>query len=181
MVDRKKRDLLIKKFRELLSGSITNLEYDDFEDKFASDDDPATWLIWEQTWRLYDDFKEHKVELTQEGRQYFARCILFLYSDLEYEWPYPTFKHKLKRIATVLTLGLIPCFKESKYSRMGCFVVWPFFRKDDFERAKRNNKFLYKEIAEDSEQKSEAPPNSATKDTSGLSEDGSGKKKLTQP
>ncbi len=150
MIDRNKRDLLIEKLRELLSGKITNLEYDDLEGKFASDKDPVTWLIWEKTWRLYDDFKEHKVGLTQEGRQYFARCILFLYSNLEYEWPYPTYKHYLRRFVTILTFGLSACFREPEYSKKGDFDVWPFFRKYDFEAAKSNNKFLYKEFTEDS-------------------------------
>jgi hypothetical protein len=141
MVDRIKRDFLIEKFRDLLSGNITNLEYDDLENEFISDNDPAAWLIWEKTWHLYDDFKEHKVELTEDGRQYFARCILFLHSDLEYEWPHPTLKHILRRVITILTLGLLFNFREPKYADLGDIGVWPFFRKSDFKEAKRNNKF----------------------------------------
>lgn len=53
--------------------------------------DPAIRAIRDQLWLIYDDFREHRHEgrwkLSARQRNIVLRIILFLKSDLEYQWP----------------------------------------------------------------------------------------------
>jgi hypothetical protein len=47
-------------------------------------------------WRFYSDLEQHTLVeeghmLAAEGREIFNRCILFLRTDLEYQWPKENF------------------------------------------------------------------------------------------
>ncbi|MHC4638900.1 MAG: hypothetical protein ACYTBP_07240 [Planctomycetota bacterium] len=90
MVDRKARDKTIRLIRDFASGKITN---DEFEDNLPEDSkDDAVFNMWsEAIWFCYDDMSTHKLEgdyaLSKEVKKLFARMILFLKSDLKYEWP----------------------------------------------------------------------------------------------
>ncbi|WP_427454240.1 hypothetical protein [Litorimonas sp. WD9-15] len=79
-------------------------------------------------WSTYDDFKEHTLKpdsLSPKGRRLVERCILFLHSDLEFNWPsYPSWWKAL--------LGWIT-LKPNKYQRQldayrnyGDENFWPF-------------------------------------------------------
>jgi hypothetical protein len=76
-----------------------------YHSKEAKSDDPIIQPMLELCWGLYDDTRQHKLtksdELPQEALKIIARCILFLHSDREYEWPYfdtnnPLLKFSLK-------------------------------------------------------------------------------------
>ena len=59
--------------------------------KQAEFDDAIIIPMLELCWGLYDDTRRHKLigndELSKEALNSIKRCILFLHSDLEYEWP----------------------------------------------------------------------------------------------
>lgn len=80
--------------------------------------------------------------VSQSDKQKIARIMLFLYSDLEYEWP----KHPLtglKRFATtVFSFGLLPRYFDKRWKSSGDFEIWPFIRRSDFERCKDNPDLL---------------------------------------
>ena len=92
MIDRASRDALAELARHFLAGRITNRE---LENSLPSSRDRAIRQIWwNALWGLYDDFHEHRLVgryyIPRDSRADLARCILFLKTDLEYEWtPYP--------------------------------------------------------------------------------------------
>lgn len=174
MVDTERRRKLALHLRHLSVGLITN---DDFEEAIADDvtngwlpeqyyhseeaksDDPIIQPMLELCWGLYDDTRQHKLtksdELTQEALKIIARCILFLRSDREYEWPYfgmnnPLLKFSLKDlILTILTLGHHYRNKREEqltsyyeWQKLGDYEVWPFFRKADYQKQLKLQPFL---------------------------------------
>lgn len=81
------RFVMAEAVRQLASGTITNIEFEDRIDTMSSSDG-AIDAIARLTWFYYDDIRTHKLqgkyEPTKEGRQLLARCVLFLRSDFEY-------------------------------------------------------------------------------------------------
>ena len=143
MIDRAKRDRLAEALRHLLSGRIDNLAFDDLDcpGTITESKDRALFAVFYSVWSHYDDFHSHPLELTDGQRLDFKRCILFLHSDAEYEWPR-------------LSLGIVDCFWRiadritghhfAWWPRrsIGDRAVWPFFRRDDFDRALRCPRLL---------------------------------------
>jgi hypothetical protein len=89
MVYRRKRAVAAEVLREFRDGVITNVE---FEARWPTNKgDRVFWAIFDQVWFFYDDIATHRLtgkhELRPEDRELFDRCILFLESDLEYDWP----------------------------------------------------------------------------------------------
>ena len=85
-------------------------------------------------------------KLNDEALKIIARCILFLHSNKEYEWPYfdtnnPLLKFSLKDfVITILTLGQHYRNKRkeqklsySEWQKSGDYDAWPFFRRVDYE------------------------------------------------
>ncbi len=84
------RVVLAEAMRQLASGTITNFE---FENRIGTGpEDRAVHELDSFAWIFYDDFIEHKLRgrhrLSKFQRQVFARCVMFLRSELEYEYPY---------------------------------------------------------------------------------------------
>jgi hypothetical protein len=113
----------------------------------------------ELAWSLYSDTKEHKLigghKLTEEQLRDIARYILFLHSDLEYEWDYiditdPIIKFSFKDLLlAVLTLGQNVRKeirrREQQIMQMegkGDVEVFPFYRRKDYELQLRKQPFL---------------------------------------
>jgi hypothetical protein len=104
---RKEEKKLAFHLRQLSVGLTTN---DDFEDSVMDDitdgwlpeqyyrssksqyDDSVIVPMLETCWGLYDDTRQHKLvgrnKLPDESLKTIARCILFLRSDFECEWPH---------------------------------------------------------------------------------------------
>lgn len=139
MIDRKARDILAENFRHLITGQITN---DVFEDRLLkSSDAGACEVFWNGAWPLYDDLHEHKLTgewaIAAEGKPIAARYVLFLKTDLEYEWPRKTgMKEVPWTFLGFLTLGLSTMIRNKIKTRgeKGDKSVWPFFRRSDYEK-----------------------------------------------
>jgi hypothetical protein len=89
MVNRHKREIAMRMVEGFAAGTVTSR---DMDGDFPSDkNDPALAGIWEQLWFFWDDLHNHtltgKHSPTPEARAMMDRCIAFLHSDLEYEWP----------------------------------------------------------------------------------------------
>lgn len=89
MVDRAARDRLANDLWRLVNGEMTNDQFMDSDpDKSL---DAGVLAIWEFSDSLYHDMYPyrlkgaHAVEL--ECRDVAERAVLFLHSELEYEWP----------------------------------------------------------------------------------------------
>jgi hypothetical protein len=134
MVDRLVRDGYAELLRHFAAGRVLNWRYEDSADAFIKSEDQAVVKVFWAVWPAYCDIRKHyltgKDRLDANGRHVVARYLLFLYSNLEYEWPV----EKRTRVwANFFTLGiwgwldpLPPCRGDDK--------VWPFFRRSDLDR-----------------------------------------------
>jgi hypothetical protein len=174
MVDTERRKKLALHLRHLSVGLISN---DDFEDRIMDDvtngwlpeqyyrakeenlDDPIIKPMLELSWCLYNDTKRHKLigrhKLNDEQLKDIAKFILFLHSDLEYEWTYidvtnPLIKFSFKELLlSILTLGQY--YRDVKHEReqkalkninLGDNDFWPFFRRKDYDAQLKKQPFL---------------------------------------
>jgi hypothetical protein len=185
MIDIVGRRELSEKLRHLVNGRIASEEFTDAQPRGGTD--PALHEVWKFGWGLYSDNRppyllrgEHA--LPAEAKRIAARAVLFLRSDLEYEWPevpwlvgrtfaflfgwLPVFVAALilatwgSSIAAVFLFviavliaaaGLIGVkrgwvFRSSARWRIAQetidWNIWPFYRCDDFEKARRSRCLL---------------------------------------
>jgi hypothetical protein len=141
MVNRTKRDLARRLVEKFLSGKITN---DDFVNEYPDPekDDRAIAAIYDRLWGFWDDRQTHTVagehDLSPEGRAVFERCIAFLNSDLEYEWPPLKWRSLLQTSLRLIGLGRIADRRSDEWARkvrtIGKWEVWPFIREEDLAR-----------------------------------------------
>jgi len=133
--------------RRFMSGKITNY---DFEALMPETADPAISSIWETAWYYYSDLKKHKLigshRLHPEARKQWAKWILFLDSDLPYQWA-ETGEHlndpqENQRKGWMLSLkrfggrGPLTGASTQKISTAQ-FAAWPFFSQKDYRHALR--------------------------------------------
>src|SRR5882724_3787920 len=92
MIDRPQRDRLAQSLRQLLSGRIDNLAFDNLDcpGNITDSDDRALFEVFYSVWPHYDDFRSHPMRLTDGQKLDFERCVVFLHSDREFEWPRKT-------------------------------------------------------------------------------------------
>ena len=129
MIDLYARDIGAAALEEFLEGSITNEEY---EEKYPrSENDPALREIYLQVWFFYSDIKKHKLigknSLNDEQSKLVERCILFLKSDLEFEWR----PQKLRPLQGILRLFGFE--RETEEMDTGDKDVWPFYTVERYE------------------------------------------------
>jgi hypothetical protein len=142
MVDRNARNEVVLLLRQLVTGRITN---DEFEDRqpLGSSDLAVAEVFLRGASGFYSDLDEYRLagrhRLSRSERREMARLILFLKSDLEYEWPDPKLWQELLWMAAgLLTLGLAGRLYWRWMGAHGEVGVWPFLRQEDLERAVRN-------------------------------------------
>src|SRR5262249_7051323 len=132
MIDRERRNLLGDAIHELVGGFLSTDEFDhwlythDFwVFRHPSDyQDAAIGPIVENAWCLYGDECEYRFvgrnRLNQQRRRQVMRWILFLRTDLEYEWPVfrfinPMFLSLSNFLFSVVTLGIGPRIRGIRY------------------------------------------------------------------
>ena len=148
MIDRCARNKLAELLRHLVSGQLTNYQFDDAVDAagIVKSDDAAIGAIRRQAWQLYSDLREHRLTgrdaVSESGRRIVARSILFLHSDLDYEWPRHPLEGLTRLLSHLLSLGVIPRRVDKKWEAAGDVDVWPFIRRKDYEEALDNPKLL---------------------------------------
>ena len=150
MIDRPGRATLAEDLRRLASGRLTNADFDSV--RLDDSADEALVAIGAAGWSLYDDFFVYRLRgrraLKPQTLEAVARCILFLDSDLPYEWPArrPTLK---SLFLTFLTLGGWVRRDRRRWESSGPYHVWPFFRESDYQAALANPRRLRGKIDED--------------------------------
>ena|SRR6266487_1500218 len=143
MIDRAGRAALAVHLRRLGSGRLTNAEFDSV--RLDRSEDQALVAIGDAGWMLYDDFFVYRLRgrraLSSQTLDAVARCILFLDSDLPYEWPArrPTLT---SIIWTLLTFGTWLRQDRRRWEASGPSHIWPFFREADYARALANPRRL---------------------------------------
>ena len=174
MIDRERRKKLAYQLRHLSVGVISNDEFESnimddvtggwlpeqyYRAKQAKSDDLIIIPMLELCWGLYSDLKNYKLkgpnQLSNETLKIIARCILFLHSDKEYEWPdfdstHPILKFSLTDfVKTILTLGQHYRDKELEqqqsyidFQKAGDCDYWPFFKKAGYLEQLDHQPFL---------------------------------------
>lgn len=140
MIDRPARQHLAESMRQMLAGTIDNLEFDYRE--LEESEDAGVQEIWYGVWLCYDDFTSHTLRMTDGQILDCKRCIIFLHSDLEYEWP-ESEPDLVKRAVRMIGEILKKAGDVSKDSGQDLdYSVWPFARRSDFEEACCSPKLL---------------------------------------
>ena len=141
MIDRDGRNKLAELVRGLASGLITN---DQFEDSIPSSNDKAISEVYcKGAWFLYDDLRGYKLKgkyaLSAEDKSVVARWVLFLKTDLEYEWPSPLFRERFLHFAS---LGLFGKSTKELWNETGIIELWPFLSEAQLIEAKKGKGYL---------------------------------------
>ena len=148
MVNRKARDEFAELLRHLVTGQITN---DEFENRapLSSKDLAIDEIWWLAAWRLYDDFDEHTLteeyRASDDERREIAKCILFLKTDQEYQWPrHSTLKELLGDLRYLVSFGRVPVYDPMELldATAGDLEAWPFIRPKDLEAARSRPPYL---------------------------------------
>jgi len=142
MINRRKRDLARRLVEKLLAAEITN---DDFVNDYPCREkyDRVIVAIYERLWGFWDDRRTHtltgKHDLNPEARALFERCIAFLNSDLEYEWPPLEWLSLSQAFLRLIGLRRIADRRGDEWTqkvrKIGKWEVWPFIREEDLARA----------------------------------------------
>jgi hypothetical protein len=137
-IDRAARDRLSLGLRRLASGRLTNAEFDEVMVYDSSDE--ALVAISHAGWSLYDDFFVYRLRgrraLTRKALEQVARCVLFLDTDLPYDWP-PSRPTLSRLVLTLVTFGHTLRRARQQWEASGPSRVWPFFRETDYQVALR--------------------------------------------
>lgn len=150
-VDRHARARAAQILRDFVSGKISN---DQFAGECPRTDDLAVHAIWNTAWLFYDDFKEHKLtgryRLPPDQKRACVRWILFLHSDLPYEWPDLTLPGadpaaRVERSVFRRLFSMSNPIDEEQATRFlsaGHYPVWPFLRVADYKRTLSSPRLL---------------------------------------
>ena len=156
MIDRNARDAYAEVLRHFIAGRLTNDEYDRCADDIldrCSPEDRGPAAVYSSVWFLYDDLRTHRLtgksKVPRKTRRELARCIIFLHSDLEYEWPIRSFISIRAVVLNIFTFGLAyvvgrlfePVVRR-RMNKLGTWDLWPFFREIDFHRALASPRLL---------------------------------------
>lgn len=145
MIDKSARTKLSESLRHLVSGQITNYQFDN--NMSLQSKDRAIRAIRLRAWHLYDDLRQYKLKgkyaIPPKDKSVVARWLLFLKTDLEYEWPTHPSETWWGMLLSLFSLTLIPkMFWNKKWTHSGNSKYWPFIREKDFKKIRRTPRLL---------------------------------------
>jgi hypothetical protein len=145
MVDRKARHAAAQLVIQFRDGLITN---DEFSIPWVRTTDRALKAIATMLWNSYSDTRVERFDASNPidpaTRALFDRCVYFLRSDLEYEWPRDDLAwiEAYPKLLNGLTLGHLnrrliaeQGRAEEEMRKAGDLEVWPFLRRADLEHS----------------------------------------------
>ena len=147
MIDTKGRAIVAKAIRHLETGKIKwehfNALYLDFS--LLNFDDKGLSYIANATLMAYDpDYPQNR----PKSRRDVARTILFLKSDLEYDWQDKRVKDYLigfvDKVSCKTFSKKLNQYKTPEYEEQGDISVYPFKTQEEFEKAKKEINILGK-------------------------------------
>ena len=138
--------------RKFMSGQITN---DKFEVTMPITSDPSIGAAWESAWLYYSDMQRHKLignhRRHPDARKQWSRWILFLDSNLPYQWPEIAEHHNdphkgpqtgfIQMLRRAFGRKTLTTGQRSQINRAQ-FAVWPFFSQRDYRQALQHPKRL---------------------------------------
>ena len=146
MIDRPARDQLSRNLRLLVSGKITN---DQFEDGIPETSDAAIVAFAGLAWLLYSYIYKRRLVCRYENqpaaRREALRWVLFLDSDYHYCWPkmYLPGLHPLLRVRPALMRWLswpnaISPEHAAAFLAAGDRLAWPFISRSEYTHVLRS-------------------------------------------
>ena len=148
MVDRKARNKFAELLRHFASGQITNGELEG-QIPLPSKNLAIKEIRWFAACPLYEDIDEHtfteEYSLSDDERREIAKCILFLKTDQEYQWPqHSALKELLAALKYLFGFGHVPiyCAKELLDAAAGDLEAWPFIHLKDLETTRKRPPYL---------------------------------------
>jgi hypothetical protein len=147
LIDRNARNNLAEAMRALATGLITNSEFEESRLPYSTKDTAIREVFSKGAWMLYSDLHEYRFadsnKLDDTTKTEIARWILFLKTELPYEWPINSVLQSTGMLlANLLTLGFARRFFVRRYCAHGDIGVWPFIKKSDYEAALKNPPYL---------------------------------------
>lgn len=141
VVDRAARDAVAEGLRGLISGRLTNDEYEMAYP--ARTDDPVIEAVYQTAWYLYSDTEEYRLKgayaLHPSHRREALRWLLFLDSNRPYVWPKRYAAGWANRGDAYKRVSLFGGRARAKRFFAGRdHTVWPFTSCADFAHALRN-------------------------------------------
>ncbi len=143
-IDRTARDAAAQSLRGLISGKLTN---DDFEDGQPISTDPVIEAVFSSAWCFYSDMHPHKLAgrytLHPSLRREALRWLLFLDGDLPYLWPErpnPGLADHRDVHKQVSFFGARA--RARRFFSAGDYAVWPFVSRSDYKQALRHPRRL---------------------------------------
>lgn len=82
---------------------------------------------------------------SDDERREIAKCVLFLKTDQEYQWPrHSTLKELLGDLRYLVSFGRVPVYssKELLDAAAGDLEAWPFIRLKNLETARKRPPYL---------------------------------------
>jgi len=136
--------------RNYLNGRITNWDLDDSGDRLEDD---GACEIWGIIWTTYSDFPEFRAvgdrQVEGDLRQQYLRAILFLDTDLEYEWPpwdaieapgFPWLRNLLTRRRFGREFHVAEAARIMSWKDAGDLTLWPFVMEERIQHIPPNRK-----------------------------------------
>jgi hypothetical protein len=138
MIDRTARDKAVQLLKALLADGITNYRLEDDWPEQSSDF--AVRAVSEQLCFYYQESPEKmltRVSFGPDVIKFIERCVVFLTSDREYEWPHYSFATENRTvIERLLGLGKQRSAEEwERFKAAGEIDAWPFLRLSDYREA----------------------------------------------
>lgn len=148
MIDRNARNKLAEEIRHFIDRFKDNFEFNDAVFDIDTKD-PGVIEIRQAIWLTYDDLQRHKLEgdwvLSKEQTEIVKRCIVFLKSNFEYNWPkWPLYYRAARSIVCLLTFGRLTKKLDRYFNENGDSDAWPFFSQKEYEVAKKKPAYCSK-------------------------------------
>jgi hypothetical protein len=151
MIDRAARDQLSRSLKLLVTGRISNGQFEGSIPETKQD--PSITALADMAWLLYSDMKEHRLvgrhSIGPGERREVLRWILFLDSDFEYRWPKMPLPglSPLRRVRPALTRWLhwpsaISPKQAAEFLAAGDHSAWPFVSRSEYRHTLANPRRL---------------------------------------
>jgi hypothetical protein len=144
MIEKRARRKVSELLRKVALGRVTSDEFENaLLDMLSASKDGVIYAVYRTVSEMADETDQSLAHLFERGgemRNRLCRWILFLKTDLKYEWPKERLAPGLRdfyRPNWLDQLSGVNLSTNSAFCGRGDYHVWPFIREADFHAAKK--------------------------------------------